>query len=1135
MDSLKNNQLLGRYRVVAPNEVKYGGIGKVYKCIDNFDQLVALKTIPLNSPIRQLTFKRETTALKRLDHSGIVPILDFEVSEEVGYIVMPWYENSLHDLISSNRLPQRRVERLLSIVTPLADALTFAHQNEVYHRDIKARNVLINEKGYPVLADFGSAKILAHEEKSETVLRFESQHYTPQNSGTLAQHDIYSWAIVSIEIIMGRLTTSFEDAADLLSSGLKNQDISAETGLLLSKSMERDPRRRHKTMFEVKSSLEARAKRLNKKSQTSTHLAWIKLTNKARSELRPLAGSSRTLDEVITEKLNEQQIYAFPEGKNFKDRFWLISDDFKILLRPNDEQDGWVAIEASLLGDNDIEHQRSKSFLLNDLLLNWEAAENCRFQKQGLQATFTLVNLALLNWNRRGTTSHFDSNFAEHELEKMLNLWERITDAKEEIEEQKYSPLEYMSIESVNSEVQIKLSEAFDGDLEGTSWEVPFEKPTTGQVTFHSANELIISFGRDPIGKPKNKGTIKPSLDYGTEVQLERQREAVRAVREKRTANTRLGSYLLNPETAPKYNPIEPMVWCQEELDQSKKEAVSLALGSSNFALIKGPPGTGKTSFISEYIYQEIRKNPNVKILLVSQTHVALDNAIERVGKLGIENIVRIGKDDRRVSTKSKKYLIENQMFAWRKRLEKRSKSNAEIFANSQGLTVAESSTLIVLNKLIAVMNEIDNLRQLEKEREDSRESQILDGIVGTNTEVASRRIEQLTKERQDLTSELRNTSLSVGLTLPKEVDSETCLHLRDAITGNRNLSAQFLSMIETQSKWINKIGTSTQIEPLYLKTCNVIAGTCEGFMSNSSVREINFDVCIIDEASKASTLQALVPLSRSMRFVIVGDSHQLSSSEYELKDPENADVLKKNELIPSDIEETMFSRLEKRLPVSHIRTLNTQYRMRNPIGQMISDCFYDGEIRSQGPSTLYGIERFLPAVIWHDTGEADNVNEHRVGTSYSNRSEILTIVDYLKTIANAIERNLIKIPENKKISVLVVCAYAAQVTLARAIIRDIPSKYVDIEFNTIDAVQGREADLVFFSPVRNNKVFSLGFLNSNNWRRINVALSRGRISVIIIGSAAFWSSKSSGLNKVLTYVENRNDDINFQLKAPND
>ena len=1135
MASSNKTSLLGRYQLVEPAEVKYGGIGKVFKCVDNLGELVAIKTIPLNSPIRQLTFKRETSALKRLDHPGIIQILDFEVSDAVGHIIMPWYEYTLYDLISSNKLPERIVERLLSIVKPLADALSFAHQNEVYHRDIKSRNVLMNENGYPILADFGSAKILANDEKTETVLRFESQHYTPQNPGTLAQHDIYSWAILSVEVLMKRLTTSYEDATDLLASGLKDQVISPETGLLLSKAMERDPRVRHKSMFEVKSSIETRARRLDKKAKVNTHLAWIKLTNKVRSELRPLAGTNRTLDEVLTEKLNEQQIYALPDSKVFKDRFWLIADEFKILLRPSDENDGWVAIEATLLGDIDIEYQRSNSFLLSDLLLNWQTSESCRFSKQGLQNTFSLVLNAILNWSRLGNASDSGSTVKNPELEKMLNLWERITNAKEEIEEQKYSPLDYVSAEIVNSEVHLKLAEAFDGDLEGTSWEVPFEKPAVGQVTFHSANELIIAFARDPFGKPKNKGAIKPSLDYGTEVQLERQREAVRSIREKRTANTKLGSFLLSPEIASKYSPIQPTSWCQTELDESKKDAVSLALGSNNFALIKGPPGTGKTSFISEYIFQEIQRNPDVKILLVSQTHVALDNAIERVGKLGIDNIVRIGKDDRRVNSKSKKYLIENQMFSWRNKLEKRLKSSAETFANSQGLTIAESRALVLINKLLGLIYEIEDLLQLEKERQDSRSSEILEGIVGSNTEVASKRVAQLTKEREDLTAELRDVSLSVGLTLPKDLDSVTCLHLRDAITGNRNLSAQFLTMIETQAKWINKVGTSTQLEPLYLKTCNVIAGTCEGFMSNSSVREMFFDVCIIDEASKASTLQALVPLSRSFRFVIVGDSHQLSSSEYELQDPENADILKKYELVPTDIEETMFLRLEKRLPASHIRTLNTQYRMRNPIGQMISDCFYDGEIRSEGPSNLYGIEKLFPAVVWHDTGKTQSINEHRVGTSFSNRHELLAILDYLKTLRNAIERDFIKIPEGKKINVLVVCAYAAQVTLAKNLIRDIPSKFIDIEFNTIDAVQGREADLVFLSPVRNNKSFSQGFLSSNNWRRVNVALSRGRISVIVIASADFWSSKPSGLNKVLNYIEQRNNDVDFQLKALND
>ncbi|MGR6998334.1 AAA domain-containing protein [Yinghuangia aomiensis] len=76
------------------------------------------------------------------------------------------------------------------------------------------------------------------------------------------------------------------------------------------------------------------------------------------------------------------------------------------------------------------------------------------------------------------------------------------------------------------------------------------------------------------------------------------------------------------------FEPLRP------DFDDDKKVAVSKALGSQDLFLVQGPPGTGKTSFICELVHQYPEARPSHKVLLVSQMHVAIDNAITRLYRL---------------------------------------------------------------------------------------------------------------------------------------------------------------------------------------------------------------------------------------------------------------------------------------------------------------------------------------------------------------------------------------------------------------------------------------------------------------------------------------------------------------------
>jgi superfamily I DNA and/or RNA helicase len=129
-----------------------------------------------------------------------------------------------------------------------------------------------------------------------------------------------------------------------------------------------------------------------------------------------------------------------------------------------------------------------------------------------------------------------------------------------------------------------------------------------------------------------------------------------------------------------------------------------------------------------------------------------------------------------------------------------------------------------------------------------------------------------------------------------------------------------------------------------------------------------------------------------------------------------------------------------------------------------------------------------------------------------------------LNALKNAIDRNFIKteklpLKNNQKLKVLIIAPYSAQIIQARTILGNTKIYPFDIEFNSVDAVQGRESDIVFFSCVRSNDRQEVGFMGPKNWRRINVALSRARLQVNIIGDAYFWANTKSDLKDVLEYI----------------
>ncbi|HZC05886.1 MAG TPA: serine/threonine-protein kinase, partial [Ktedonobacterales bacterium] len=138
-----------------------GGMAQVYLARDvRLGRDVAVKVLDrklADRPGFRERFMREARVAAALDHPNIVPLFDFGDAEAL-YLVMPFVSGgSLQDVLSRTPLP---VGEVVTFGSQIADALEYAHQRKVVHRDVKPANMLVHADGRLMLSDFGLAKIV---------------------------------------------------------------------------------------------------------------------------------------------------------------------------------------------------------------------------------------------------------------------------------------------------------------------------------------------------------------------------------------------------------------------------------------------------------------------------------------------------------------------------------------------------------------------------------------------------------------------------------------------------------------------------------------------------------------------------------------------------------------------------------------------------------------------------------------------------------------------------------------------------------------------------------------------------------------------------------------------------------------
>ncbi|KAG8785291.1 DEAD-box type RNA helicase [Ceratobasidium sp. 428] len=483
-------------------------------------------------------------------------------------------------------------------------------------------------------------------------------------------------------------------------------------------------------------------------------------------------------------------------------------------------------------------------------------------------------------------------------------------------------------------------------------------------------------------------------------------------------------------------------------INEPQAKAILAALGSSGFSLIQGPPGTGKTSticglagvFASSARAAYLASNEKEQKDRRRLLICAPSNAaIDEVTKRLVDGV----RDDKGqpLSLKVVRVGAESSM-------------NVSVTANSLDSLVDEKMAGLPKNS----SNPATDINALRQQLADVRQKIDAKRVELDQSEPGQRRI-ALENEFRALKSQ------------------------RTTITGK-------LDTARDQQKNATRVLDAARRKFRFevLSEADVICSTLSG-AGHEVLEPFEFETVIIDEAAQAIEIATLIPLRYGCKTcILVGDPQQLPPTVIS----QLASGL--------DYNQSLFVRLQRQNPNS-VHLLSIQYRMHPTISAVPSRLFYQGRLQD-GPdmaqrthqvwhtSSLFGPYKFFDVAHGQEEAQTNHsqINRHEANAALA--------------LYERLQRDFKDTKFDYRIGI--VSMYRGQVMHIKSRFQAVfgPAILKLIDFNTVDGFQGQEKDIIILSCVRAGmNVQSVGFLADE--RRMNVAITRSRSSLFVLGHAA--------------------------------
>lgn len=762
----------------------------------------------------------------------------------------------------------------------------------------------------------------------------------------------------------------------------------------------------------------------------------------------------------------------------------------------------------------------------------------------------------------------FHSKFNEQnrlsELNKsktqLVKLWQTLPDKEREYIEETAFKAKFKSRETTanGSNIKFQLVEVSDKswirlkELKNEGVILFIDDQKIGKILdFHpKENFITIKDAFCSIDEIAESGELIEDVRQETS-QFKKQVEACKKFEKTDVVNPALCSILATPETTAMPNNAYLQTWEFENFrdevfnsnlknDDTQREAVLEALHHKPVYLIQGPPGAGKTTVIVELIRQLIKRHKDVNILVTSQSNLAVDNVLEKLDEINQKEeadllFMRLASENtlekENIRTTILPHTFENKLKNWVTETEQQAKKYfSENFSTQQ-----KHKNLIEFYDFYSL---------LDKENDWNK--------FNNRLRMSQNYLKQLFENAKDF----------------KEVKK----------IFEKELGSEFLKLKNIQRDWFAFLGGvtvedgkdrkksmlnngSTEIDfltAMMLQT-NIMGATCI-HIASSKYSKVNFcfDYVIMDESSKASPAETLVPINMGQNIILIGDHNQLPpvvTREEAVKKNVKTELEDNGLDFEKAFGESLFEKLIKAFEAdeskqNYIKMLDIQYRMPKQVGSLISKYFYDSKLKNPETSIIPDYDKQKhheltlkkdTSIIFFSTSQRENPNDNDNKFNRQNKCNVQAIKELLEKLNTLYSDNLAK---SKPFTIGIIAGYRGQVDLLKSSINlSQYSNFVQvetdesgkqkktnlIEINTVDKFQGAERDIIIYDIVRSSKGQSnIGFLD--DYRRINVAFSRVKRLLVVVGDSEFLIKRAT-LNQGGRFTEFKLQQIGQELQ----